>query len=205
MTDNRQTQEAATIRQKSEFIKRVDDFASYMQKEYIDEGSERSLLISAGDRSIGDSQGGMAHILLGDKTLTTAGLVSMMQHDGFSDLFRMARIVSADYEDLDEVISGRRRRLRMLYGTAGMSALWTLCIIGFQIVGVAHWITTISNLLLMACAGFMLWREIRSLRRQIARMKATDRKEHEARMKHRMDTFFDELLRRVKMDDDDDE
>lgn len=205
MTDNRQTQEAAKVREKSEFIKRIEDFANYMQKEYIDEGN-RSLLISAGDSSIADSQGGMAHIMLGDRAMNMAGLASMMRQDGFGDLFRMARIVSTDDDGMGDVISNKRRRLRMLYGMAALSASWTLCIVGFQIVGIGNWITTVSNLLLMAYIFFILWREILPLRRQVARLKAAESEEQEARKRRNMAAlFFESLHHLMQRDDDDDE
>lgn len=205
MTDNRQTQEAATVREKSEFIKRIEDFANYMQKEYIDDCEGRSLLISAGDRSLGDSQGGMAHIMLGDRTMNTAGLASMMRQDGFDDVFRMARIVSTDDDGMGDVISNKRRRLRMLYGMAALSAFWTLCIVGFQIVGIGNWITTVSNLLLMAYIFFILCREILPLRRQVARLKAAEREEQEARKRRKMAALFFESLHHLMQRDDDDD
>lgn len=205
MTDNRQTQEAATVREKSEFIKRIEDFANYMQKEYIDDCEGRSLLISAGDRSLGDSQGGMAHIMLGDRAMNTAGLASMMRQDGFDDVFRMARIVSTDDDSMGDVISSKRRRLRILYGMAALSAFWTLCIVGFQIVGIGNWITTVSNLLLTAYIFFILWREILPLRRQVARLKAAEREEQEARKKRKMAALFFESLHHLMQRDDDDD
>lgn len=205
MTDNRNTQEAATVREKSEFIKRIEDFANYMQKEYINDCDDRSLLISAGDRTLGDAQGGMAHIMLGDRVMNTAGLASMMHQDGFGDMFRMARIVSTDDDSMGDVIGSKRRRLRWLYGMAGLSAFWTLCIVGFQITGIANWITTVSNFLLMTYIDLSLWREIRPLRRQIARLKAAEREEQEERKKRKMAALLFEAIHHLMQRDDDDE
>lgn len=205
MIDNRQTQETAEVRENSEFIKTIESFARYMHKEYIEDSDGRSLMISACDRFTDDSQGGMMHIMLGNKTMITAGLASMMRQDGLGDMFRMARIVSTDDDDMSDVINSKCHRLRKLYVISAFSALWTLCVVGFLIVGIANWITTISNLLLLTYLGFILFREIRPLRRQIARLKAADREEQEARMKHRMFTFFNEMVRRTMMNDDDDD
>lgn len=205
MTDNRQTQEAATVRERSEFIKRIEDFVNYMQKEYIDGCDGRSLMISAGDRSLGDSQGGMAHIMLGDRDMNTAGLASMMRQDGFSDIFRMARIVSADDDSMGDVISSKRRRLHVDYGIAAMLVVWTLCIVAMSIAGIMHWVLTLTNLALMAFTLLNVWREIRPLRRQVARLKAAEREEQEARTRHKMAALFFESLRHLTHREDDDE
>ena len=205
MKDNRQTQEAATIREKSEYIRRIEDFASFMQKEYIEDCEGRSLLISAGDLSAGDPHGGMIHIILGDRNMTTAGLTSMMRQDGMGDIFRMARIVSADNDDMTHVIIKMRRDLLILYIDVAVSFLWTLCIIAFQIIGIANWITTVSNLLLMAFASIFLWNKIRQLRRKTAKLVADCREEKEKRLEHRIKTFLNELMSQSHIDDDDDE
>ena len=205
MTDNRQTQEAATVREKSEFIKRIEDFANYMQKEYIDDCEGRSLLISAGDRSLGDSQGGMAHIMLGDRTMNTAGLASMMRQDGFDDVFRMARIVSTDDDGMGDVISNKRRRLRVDYGIAAMLVVWALCIVAMGITGIMHWVLMLTNLTLMAFTLLNVCREILPLRRQVARLKAAEREEQEARKRRKMAALFFESLHHLMQRDDDDD
>jgi hypothetical protein len=176
-----------------------------MQKEYINNCDDRSLLICAVDGSIGNSQGGMMHLMLGSRVLATTGLASMMQQEGFDRVFSMARVTSTDDYYTEDAITSKRRQLRKLYGMAGFAAFWVLFILGFQIAGIGNLITTVSNLLLMAYIGLVLYREIMPLRRQIARLKTTISEEKEARLKHRLATFFGEMMRRSQMDDNDDE
>ena len=205
MTDNRQTKEAATVRERSEFIKRIEDFAKFMEKEYIDDSDERSLLISATDRSIGESQGGMMHIAVGDKTLTTAGLASMMQQDGFDEMFRMARVVSTDDDDISDVIRDKRHRLHVDYGIAVILGVWTLCIVAIGVAGIMHWVLTITNLALMAFTWLNVWREIRPLRRQIGRLEASCQKDRIERTRRKMEALlFDSLRHLTRQDNDDD-
>jgi len=206
MTDNRQTKEAATVRERSEFIKRIEDFAKFMEKEYIDDGDERSLLISATDRSIGESQGGMMHIAVGNKTLTTAGLASMMQQEGFDEMFRMARIVSTDDDDISDVIRDKRHRLHVDYGIAVILGVWTLSIVAIGVAGIMHWVLTITNLALMGFTWLNVWREIRPLHRQIGRLEASYQQDHKERTRRKMEALlFDSLRHLTRQDKDDDE
>lgn len=206
MTDNRQTKEAATVRERSEFIKRIEDFAKFMEKEYIDDSYERSLLISATDRSIGESQGGMMHIAVGNKTLTTAGLASMMQQEGFDEMFRMARVVSTDDDDISDVIRDKRHRLHVDYGIAVILGVWTLCIVAIGVAGIMHWVLTITNLALMAFTWLNVWREIRPLRRQIGRLEVSCQKDRKERTRRKMEALlFDSLRHLTRQDNDDDE
>ena len=206
MTDNRQTKEAATVRERSEFIKRIDDFAKFMEKEYIDDSDERSLLISATDRSIGESQGGMMHIAVGNKTLTTAGLASMMQQEGFDEMFRMARIVSTDDDDISDVIRDKRHRLHVDYGIAVILGVWTLSIVAIGVAGIMHWVLTITNLALMGFTWLNVWREIRPLHRQIGRLEASYQQDHKERTRRKMEALlFDSLRHLTRQDKDDDE
>ena len=74
---NRQTAETGDLRQRSEFIKRVYDFARFMQSEHIDNG-DKAMLICAIDGEVGEGRTGMAQIVLGEPRMVTAGLSSMM-------------------------------------------------------------------------------------------------------------------------------
>ncbi len=208
MADNGNTREAARVREKSEFIRCVHDFARYMQKEYIDVSDGRSLLITACDRDIdGCTKGGMAHIILGNAMLNTAAIASMMREESMADMFRTARIANTE-DDMSVEIAAKRKRLRTLYVTSALIALWTLCLVGLLAWGVAGWVSTVTNMLLMGYMGYLIFGEIRPLRRQIARMKASDREERKARVKQEEDAleeFFGMLRRRMEQDGDDDE
>lgn len=166
----------------SEYIKRVVDFAKYMQKEYIDESGDKCLLISAGDRNVDANKKGIIHAVVGNKEMVIANMVSLMKQKETAEIFRMARIVNNDVDDFTDVISGKRHRLRILYGLSAISALWVLLLVVFTAFGMSNWITTISNLLLMGYVAYLLVREICTLRRQIARLEDDARDELKERL-----------------------
>ena len=205
MTDNRDTQEAARVREKSEFIKRIEDFARYMQKKYIEPDGGRSLLISAGDRNLdGGETGGMAHIVLGDRTMNTAAIASMAKQECFCEMFRTANLVSTESEeDMAAAIRSKRGRLRFCYGAAAVLGAWTLGIVAMGVTGVMHWSLMLANLMLLAIVWLNLWREIRPLRRRIARLEGQER---EARTRREMEAMLlDSLRRMIQRDEEDDD
>ena len=199
------TAEAQELKGRSEFIKRVTDFAQYMQQEYV-EGSdgERAMLICAADATVGDGRSGHLHLVMGGKATMTASLASMMSQEEMQEVFRVARIVAGAADDLRSDMKPLRRRLRTLYGMAAVAGLWTLCIVGFQVVGIANWITTVSNLLLMAYVGFVLYREIREHRRKLQRIGREQQRETQQR-KEMAALAFAEMLKRIAASADDDD
>lgn len=114
----------------SEYIKRVVDFAKYMQKEYIDEDGDKCLLISAGDRNADVDKRGIIHAVVGNEEMVIATMVSLMKQKETAEIFRAARIVNSDVDDLTDVITDKRSRLRMLYLWGALSALWVF-VLGF--------------------------------------------------------------------------
>lgn len=153
-----------------------------MQKEYIDESGDKCLLISAGDRNVDANKKGIIHAVVGNKEMVIANMVSLMKQKETAEIFRMARIVNNDVDDFTDVISGKRHRLRILYGLSAISALWVLLLVVFTAFGMSNWITTISNLLLMGYVAYLLVREICTLRRQIARLEDDARDELKERL-----------------------
>lgn len=178
----------------SEYIKIVVDFAKYMQKEYIDESGDKCLLISAGDRNVDANKQGIIHAVVGNKEMVIANMVSLMKQKETAEIFRMARIVNNDVDDLINVISGKRHRLRILYGLSAISALWVLLLVVFTAFGMSNWITTISNLLLMVYVAYLLIREICTLRRQIARLEDDARDELKERLTRDIHNSFKEMM-----------
>lgn len=211
MRDNRHSEEAARVREKSEFLKRVDDFARYMNMEYIDGSDDLSLMICAGDRSMdGASKSGMAHIMLGSQVMNTAALDSMLREDGFGDVMKIARLVNAGTDDdMDTAIRYKRRRLHIDIGIAVLLVVWTLCLIAMGVFGVMHWAMTLSNLALMAFTWLGVLREIRPLWRQVARLEADAREERKSRMElyarevQKMTSDLIRRLERLRGEDDD--
>lgn len=186
----------------SEYIKRVVDFAKYMQKEYIDESGDKCLLISAGDRNVDANKKGIIHAVVGNKEMVIANMVSLMKQKETAEIFRMARIVNNDVDDFTDVISGKRHRLRILYGLSAISALWVLLLGIFTALGVSNWITTISNLLLMGYVAYLLVREICTLRRQIARLEDDARDELKERLTRDILNSFKEMMHDEQDDDE---
>lgn len=192
------------IRKRSDYIKQIHDFAKYMEKEYeLESTDDRSLLICAADKTLGDGEVGAAHIMLGDIDLTTASVSSMMEQEKMGIIFRMARIMAeVTHDDLGDLVFVRHRHLRRLYWSAAGVAAWTLCVVALQVVGIANWITTVSNLILMAWVNWLVWREIGNVKYDIYRLDKTRNEEFRERKKMQREKVFD-VLRQVSDDDDD--
>ena len=185
--DNGRSQMAQEVRQESEFIKRIEDFARYMAPEYItDSDNPRSLTIIAAD-CLDAKQGrcAMAHIMLGNDRVGRCALRSMMNdNDTFSA--QVHELCDDDgsrsVEELDE-----------------------------SVAGLAHWLTTVSSLLLMAFTGMLIGRDVRSLRADIEKLRQQrKRAAGRQRIVNGISTFA-EFLRQMRAsleedagDDDDD-
>lgn len=176
MRDNGQSQMAQEVRQESEFIKRIEDFARYMAPEYItDSDNTRSLTIIAAD-CLDAKQGrcAMAHIMLGNDRVGRCALRSMMNdNDTFSSLVHELcdDDGSRSVEELDEEIGRRQKRMtHSLWAAVGI-ATWSGVLIVLSVAGLAHWLTTVSSLLLMAFTGMLIGRDVRSLRADIEKLR----------------------------------
>lgn len=203
---NCESAEAQEVQQRSEFIKRVNDFARFMQKEYIEEcDGELALMLCAMDKNVGDGKAGAAHIVLGGRMTMTAAVASMMQQDGMGEIFRVARMAAGEMKSEHRDIEGLRRKLRVGYGMVGLMVFWTLCLIGLQVWGVANWITTVSNLLLMVYLGYQLWHTIRDQRRTLKRIEEEEKNERRERLDRAMGMFsamLKDIANRMNGDDD---
>ena len=197
--------EAQQVRQQSEFLKRVHDFAAYMYKEYISESDgEMSLFISANDGTLGDDKVGRMQCVMGRDTLVITGLASWLEDGEHREMFRAARRMADDYDDLPERRKELRRQRRMLYTLMAVSVLWACAIILFQVFGIGNWITTVSNLLLMTFVGLQLWSFRADLNHKLARLHE-DESDHRRNMIERgigeaMQRFFSKFRR--EQDDD---
>lgn len=202
---NNDSCEAQQVRQQSEFLKRVHDFAEYMHKEYISESDgEMSLFISASDGTLGDDKVGRMQCVMGREALVVTGLASWLEDGEHREMFRVARRMADDYDDLPQRRKELRRQRRVLYTLMTISALWACAIILLQVFGVANRITTVSNLLLMIFIGLQLWSFRANLRHKLARLRE-DESDHRHNMIERgigeaMRQFFSKFHR--EQDDD---
>ena len=202
---NYDSPEAQQVRQQSEFLKRLHDFAEYVQKEYIAESDgEMSLFISANDGTLGDDKVGRMQCVMGREALVVTGLASLMEQGDNRELFRAARRMADDYDDLSQRRKELRRQRRVLFTMMAVSALWACAIILLQVFGIGNWITTVSNLLLMTFVGLQLWSFRTNLRRELARLHE-DESDHRRNMIERgigeaMQRFFNKFQR--EQDDD---
>ena len=197
--------EAQEVRQQSEFLKRVSDFAEFMHKEYInDSDGEMSLFISAGDSTLGENGVGRVQCVMGQQWMVASGLASWLEDGGHREIFHQTRRMADDYDDLPQRRKELRRQRRVLYTMMIVSALWVCAIILFQVFGIVNWITTVSNLLLMTYAGLQLWSFRADLKRKLARLRE-DESDHLRNMIERgvgeaMQRFFSKFHR--EQDDD---
>ena len=197
--------EAQQVRQQSEFLNRVHDFAEYIHKEYIAESDgEMSLFINANDGTLDDNKVGRMQCDIGQEALVVTGLASWLEDGEHREMFRVARRMADDYDDLPQRRKELRRQRRVLYTLISITALWTCCIILFQVFGIANWITTVSNLLLMTFVSLQLWSFRADLRRKLSRFRE-DESDHQRNMIERgigeaMQRFFNKFQR--EQDDD---
>jgi len=202
---NYDSREAREVRQQSEFLKQVSDFAEFMHKEYInDSDGEMSLFISAGDSTLGENGVGRVQCVMGQQWMVASGLASWLEDGDHREIFRAARRMADDYDDLPERRKELSRQRRVLYTLMTISALWACAIILFQVFGIGNWITTVSNLLLMTFVGLQLWSFRADLKRKLARFRE-DESDHRRNMIERgigesMQRFFSKFHR--EQDDD---
>lgn len=175
--DNGKSQEARQVRQESEFIKRIDDFARYMGPEYITNSNQpRSLCIIAADcLDLKHGTLAMAHVMMGNNHVGRCALRSMMEGEEVFSA-QVHELCNEDgsnrsVEDLDKEIASKRGKMKRSVFAAVMVAAWSAALVVLQVVGIAKWITTVSSLLLMAWLGMLVGCEIMSLRKDIARLR----------------------------------
>lgn len=196
---------AEKLRNSSEFIKTAESFADYAHKEWIlDCADQRALLMCCVDRTVPDGIGSMG-VATGNGTLISAALMRLQEDGTISRIFRDARLASDTAEDYDEMIRDTRKFLRTAYCLVALVVFWTLCVIAFQILGTAHWITTVSNLLLIVWMGYRLGYEIKHARRKMERLAKAARRERANRLEQKIRSFLDSLAKRYSSDDDEDE
>jgi hypothetical protein len=171
---NLNSREAQEVRQRSEFLKRVTDFAQFMQKEYIEPSDgEMSLFISAGDATLNDKERGGMECVMGQHAQIAVGLASMMSDEKWQPVFQLARRMADDYTDLDD----RRAELRRRRLTIAVSTLWTLvlaALLVFSIVMHRSPLVTITSILLMTVAALDLYSQWKALQRDRRRLSADE-------------------------------
>lgn len=209
MTDrqgNYDSCEAREVRRQSEFLKRVHDFAEYMQKEHIAESDcEMSLFISASDSTLGDDKVGRMQCVMGSDALVITGLASWLEDGGHREMFRAARRMADDYDDLSKRRKELRRQRRVLYTLMTVSALWACAIILFQVFGIGNWITTVSNLLLMIYVGLQLWSFGIDLRRKTTRLREDESDHAHYVADRKLEEIMRQFINKFRREQDDDD
>ena len=198
-------QTAERLRNSSEYIKAAESFARYAHQEWIQDCIDsRALLMCCVDRTIPDGVGSIT-LATGDGDLLAASLMQMQDDEHLGHIFRKARMVNDTIGDLNESIRNLRSRLRMDYYMAALVVFWMLCVICFQIWGVANWITTVSNLLLMLFLGHMIGRDILERRKMLKRLTNAVQRDRIEMAEQRLRDLFDSLMSRLRHDDSDDD
>lgn len=196
-------QTAERLRNSSEYTKAAESFARYAHQEWIQDCIDsRALLMCCIDRTIPDGVGSIT-LATGDGDLLAASLMQNDEHLGH--IFRKARMVNDTIGDLNESIRNLRSRLRMDYYMAALVVFWMLCVICFQIWGVANWITTVSNLLLMLFLGHMIGRDILERRKMLKRLTNAVQRDRVEMAEQRLRALLDSLMSRLRHDDSDDD
>ena len=209
--NNRDSLESQRTRQDSEFIKCVEDFARYVQKEYVVAGG-RSLVISACERMEDAGVTPACHIMIGEHDLVVKSMASMMEDDEMSEPLCEAYLMANGTRPTETVLKDKRRQLRITYGLAALSVFWTFCLVALYVWGTANLITTISSLLMMLFVGFQIGTQIRDQRRAIRRVEAVSQREHQQCREHvtnaalqSLGMLAQKLRDAIHPDDDDDD
>ena len=198
--------EAREVRRQSEFLKRVHDFAKYMHKEYIAESDgEMSLFISANDSTLADDKVGRMQCVMGSETLVATGLAAMMEDGDSRELFRAARRMADDYDDLPQRRKELRRQRRVLYTLITVSALWACVIILLRVFGIVDWINTITNSILTAFVGLQLWSFGIDLRHKTARLREDESDHAHYVADRKLEEIMRQFINKFRREQDDDE
>ena len=197
---------AQEVRQQSEFLRRVCDFAEYMQKEYIAESDgEMSLFISANDSTLADDKVGRMQCVMGSEALVTTGLASLMEDGDSRELFRAARRMADDYDDLPQRRKELRRQRRVLYTLMTVSALWACAIILLRVFGIVDWINTITNSILTAFVGLQLWSFGIDLRHKTARLREDESDHAHYVADRKLEEIMRQFINKFRREQDDDD
>ena len=197
--------EAQQVRQQSEFLKRVHDFAEYMHKEYISESDgEMSLFISANDSTLGNKVGRLKCVM-GSEALVVTGLASFMEEGDNRELFRAARRMADDYDDLPQRRKELRRQRRVLYALSGATVLWACAIILLRVFGIVDWINTVSNSLLTAFVGLQLWSFGIDLRHKTARLREDESDHAHYVADRKLEEIMRQFINKFRREQDDDD
>lgn len=192
-------------RNSSDYIKAAESFARYAHQEWIQDCIDsRALLICCVDRTIPDGVGSIT-LATGDGDLLAASLMQMQNDEHLGHIFRKARMINDTIGDLNESIRNLRSRLRMDYYMAALVVFWMLCVICFQIWGVANWITTVSNLLWIVFLGHMIGRDILERRKMLKRLTNAMQRDRIEMIEQRLRALYDSLMSRLRHDDSDDD
>ena len=198
--------EAREVRRQSEFLKRVHDFAEYMQKEYIAESDGKmSLFISASDSTLGNDKVGRLQCVMGSEALVVTGLASLMEEGDNRELFRAARRMADDYDDLPQRRKELRRQRRVLYVLSGATVLWACAIILLRVFGIVDWINTISNSILTAFVGLHLWSFGIDLRHKTARLREDESDHAHYVADRKLEEIMRQFINKFRREQDDDD
>ena len=197
--------ETQQVRQQSEFLKRVHDFAEYMHKEYISESDgEMSLFISASDSTLADDKVGRMQCVMGSEALVATGLASLMEEGDNRELFRAARRMAGDYDDLPQRRKELRRQRRVLYLLTGATVLWACAIIQLWVFGIVDWINTITNSILTAFVGLQLWSFGIDLRHKTALLREDESDHAHYVADRKLEEIMRQLINKFRREQDDD-
>ena len=207
MTDNRQTREAAFVREKSAFVKSAEDFARFQYKEYVEQSDDYAMLICAVDRTVGDGEAAAANIVIGRQALMTSAIADMMKQDGIGEMFRRARIIGAvaKDDDMKAELARQRRRLRYAYAMLALVVLWLALNVAMMMAGTSEWHIAVTNLLLIAFVISVIWHDVSDRRRKVASLSRELDEERHQRARMRQEAVVDLLKRAARGDFDEDE
>lgn len=142
--------------------------------------------------------------VMGSEALVATGLASLMKEGDSRELFRAARRMAGDYDDLPQRRKELRRQRRVLYLLTGATVLWACAIIQLWVFGIVDWINAITNSILTAFVGLQLWSFGIDLRHKTALLREdeSDRAHYVADRK--LEEIMRQLINKFHREQDDD-
>ena len=192
------------IREKSQYLGVVSNFAEYIQKEYVKPSDgDMALLVCAIDNTLDERSCPSTCVALGNKELLAFSLSSFMDNPNIKEVIDTARSVNFEEQLIKDNIKSLKRRLYTCYISYAIIAFWSLLVAYMICAEIGHWYVHISCLLLNAISFFSLYNQSSDVRRRMRLVKEEGARIHAERLERSMKAFFSFLKDAMKHREED--
>lgn len=204
------------FRNASPFLRNVDSFTDYVHGEYFGDSSadRKSLFVLAVDGTavsgtLEDSDGcSIINATYGSGELLARGFLSAMKNPDLRSIFRRTALSVFEHELQAEIVDRRRRHVKKGLFLIAVCFVWLAVLIFVDIAVGAHWISTVSNSLVVAVAVYVLSCDMMFNRHLIRRYGSIVREDRYEKCKYVLSRLAEAVrlrLRRLRDEEDDDD